>query len=204
MRLVDDAYAKAGAPQQLSSSRASPASRYASIISMPAVPQSQSRLIGSREVTLLPDVGEDGEVRPPGRAFGSGQLIEAFKHADAIAPQTGGDGLALRKMFPDRVKPDRPARKEAAGARGVGIIKHALQFFRSSPSGQKHPWNSPFCADLSDAIELALHGKRGSAAVALRQGVRRQRALKLQEVHPIFRLGEFPHTLDHELRQLTR
>src|SRR5581483_4656225 len=97
------------------------------------------------KITYLPDIAEDREMWGPDRAFRPGQLIEAFEHADAVASQAGSNGVAIREMLADRLEPDRAARQEAAGARRVGIVQHALEFVARSSAREQHPGNAALC-----------------------------------------------------------
>src|SRR5690348_12145225 len=107
-------------------------------------------------------------------------------------------------MPADRIEPDRPPGEEAAGTGGIGIIQHALELVAGRAAGKQHPWDAARRADLAHGVKLALGGRRPGTAVAWRQRVRRQRTLEFQKIDAIFRLGEFAHAFDDELRQFAR
>ena len=117
------------------------------------------------------------------------------------AAETAGE---IRKVLSHRVQPDRAARQEAAGARGIGVFQHALELVVRGAARQQDPGNAMLVADLADGVEFLLRGLCRGAAVAGRQTVGRKRALQLQKIDAIFGLGEFAHALDHQRRQLAR
>src|SRR5882724_12432719 len=132
--------------------------------------------IGPREVAFLLDVAKPWKMRRPGLCLGLCQVAEAIENGDAVLSQARGDRLAVRKMTPHGVQPDRAACEKTASAGGIGIIQHTLEPVRRGAARQQHPGNLPLPADRSDRVKLALRGPRRRASIARRQAVGRQRA----------------------------
>src|SRR5581483_8163219 len=143
--------------------------------------------IGTCEVAFLLDVPERRIVRGPGRGLVLRQPAETIEDPDAIASQTCSHRVAIGKMFANRVEPDGAARKEAAGAGGIGIVQHALEFVARRAARKQHPGDAPRRADLANRIELALRGLRSRAAVTRRQRIGRQRTFELQQIDAVLR-----------------